>query len=149
MHGYAEQEGENFYGQDFRWLEIRWLRAGNKGLIFSLFYPAVGTASNSYKYTGLYFPVGLHLYKSIERSPLEDARSNSHPAVPCCEPSSCCRHHSPLCHLISMSSPDTGAFQHGQKQVLKEMYSTLCCKPVLAFWCTVCQAKQTWFGNNN
>lgn len=129
MHGYAEQEGENFYGQDFRWLEIRWLRAGNKGLIFSLFYPAVGTASNSYKYTGLYFPVGLHLYKSIERSPLEDARSNSHPAVPCCEPSSCCRHHSPLCHLISMSSPDTGAFQHGQKQVLKEMYSTLCCKP--------------------
>ena len=29
------------------------------------------------------------------------------------------------CHSISMFSPDTGAFQQGQKQVLKEMYSTL------------------------
>ena len=122
MHEGAEQEGENFYGQDFRWL-VNW-GLEIRGSYF-LFLPAVRTVSNSYKYTGLYFPAGLDLYKGIERSPLEDAKPNPHPAVPSCESSSCCRHHSLLCHSISMFSPDMGAFQHGQKQVLKEMYSIL------------------------
>ena len=97
------QEGEKFWGQGFRWLVNRGLEI--RGSYFLFFSPAVGNASNSYKYTGLYFSLGLGLYKGIERSPLEEAKPNPHPAVPSCEFSSCCRHQNLPCHLIGMLPP--------------------------------------------
>lgn len=98
----AEQEGEKFWGQYFRWLVNGVLEI--KTHIF-LFCMPIRTASNSPKNTGLYFPLCLGLYEGIERSPLEDAKPNAHPAVPSCEFTDCSRHHNLPCYLISVFHP--------------------------------------------